>query len=229
MGEFDSILIRVEIGASRKLRRLTPEERWCAVAGVWCLAAKSPLRGYLLVAEKVPVDVDDIAEQAGVKRSVAQSTLKKMHELGMLEVDEELDSEHVHDWHVHQPEPKASESRAAWRERKRRQRESKASGHGDVPPTVPRDGPTIVTPRREENGRKEKRQPPPTPPTGGRRRDQEEYDQELTAWVEREFPHLPLRTAVGLVQHAVSAGNTSYAEVRDYVLRWAPAPAESVA
>jgi hypothetical protein len=85
MSEFDSIMVRVEIGNSRKLRRLTPEQRWCVVAGVWCLAAKSPVRGYLLITDSVPVEVADVAAQAEVKPAVAKKTLEKMRRLGMLE------------------------------------------------------------------------------------------------------------------------------------------------
>lgn len=190
MSEFDSIMVRVEIGNSRKLRRLTPDQRWCVVAGVWCLAAKSPVRGYLLITDKESVTAQDVAEQAGVKLSVARSTLARMRDLDMLEVDDELHGEHVHDWHLHQKEPKSSETPEAWRERKRRQRERER--HGDVTPDVTRDIRDIVTPEsrvvshplREEKRRKEKRTTPPTPPAGGRARDKEKWEKEFAAWLQ---------------------------------------------
>ena len=149
MSGFDSILVRVEIGGSRKLRRFTPAERWCVVAGVWALAAKAPLRGYLLIAEGIAVEPADIAEQAGVTPAIARSTLAKLRDLGMLEHDDEHGAEFVHDWHNHQPEPKASETPTEWRERKRRQRARKAESHTDVP----RDSHTDVPPLREEKER----------------------------------------------------------------------------
>lgn len=182
MSEFDSILLRVEIGASRKLRRFTPEQRWCVVAGVWALAAKSPLRGYLLVAENVPVEVDDVAEQAGVKPAIARAALAKMRELGMLETDNEAGAEHVHDWHQHQREPKQSESREAWRERKRRQREEGRDGHAVVTGNVPRDIRDMSHPTREEKRREEKERPP-LPPEGGRDRDWDSWEKEMAVWV----------------------------------------------
>ena len=186
MSEFDSIMLRVEVGGNRKLRRFTPEERWCAVAGVWALAAKSPVRGYLLIAENVPVEPQDIAEQAGVKLSAVKSTLKKMRELGMLEADDELKTEHVHDWHIHQKEPKPSETREAWRIRKREQRAGKRDGPGGVPSGVPRDTPSGVPPQREEKRSKEKGITPPTPPqAGGRQRDHDRFEREMTEWVEQ--------------------------------------------
>lgn len=143
MGEFDSIMVRVEIGGNRKFARFTPEERWCIVAGVWSLAAKSPVRGYLLIADSVPVEVDDVAAQAEVKAIIAKKTLEKMRRLGMLEMDEELGAEHVHDWHLHQKDPKPSETRESWRERQKRSRERKRE---DVTANVTRDSHAVTPP-----------------------------------------------------------------------------------
>lgn len=193
MSEFDSIMVRVEVGGSRKLRRFSAEERWCVLAGVWALAAKSPLRGYLLITEKLPVEVEDIAEQAGVKVTTARSTLKKMRDLGMLEYDDELKAEHVHDWHQHQPEPKASESREAWRERQRRKRDKdRQAGVTDVTVsrvTVTPDSRGTSHPLREEKGSKGKGTTPPTPPqAGGRKRDRDLWKNEVAAWVQANPP-----------------------------------------
>lgn len=233
MSEFDSILLRVEVGGNRKLRRLTPDERWCVVAGVWSLAAKSPVRGYLLIAQSVPVEDHDVAEQAGVKLSIARSTLKKMRDLGMLERDDELGAEHVHDWHTHQPEPKPSETKAAWRERKRAERERKAAGHGDVTADVTRDvhagDAAPVTPLREEKGSKGREEDPPTPPRGGRRRDQDLFEQRLTTWVASEFPDRVLSEALGYARHAISEGRRTRDAVREYVLRSCVPMTEAVA
>jgi hypothetical protein len=224
VSEFDSIMVRVEVGGSRKLRRFTPEERWCALAGVWALAAKSPLRGYLLITEKVPVEVDDIAEQAGVKVATVRSTLKKMRELGMLEHDDALDAEHVHDWHQHQPEPKASESREAWRERQRRKRDKdRQAGLTDVTVsrvTVTQDSRAASHPLREEKGREEKQDPPSPPQAGGRKRSVEEFEQRLTAWAVSEFPSLPAAEAFGYSQRALGEGLRSRDDVRGFVERW---------
>lgn len=222
MSEFDSIMVRVEIGGNRKLRRFTPEERWCVIAGVWALAAKSPIRGYLMISDKLPVEEQDIAEQAGVKAQTVRSTLKKMRDLGMLEVDSELEAEHVHDWHTHQAEPKPSETKDAWRKRKREQRERKANG-GDVTGNVPRDVTADshappeggVTPLREEKRREEKF---PQPPRGQRVRDREQFEEECQSLAGREFPGIT--AAPGLVRAAISDGAKSIEAVRGYVERW---------
>lgn len=147
--EFDSILLKTKVGASRTLRRLTPSERWCFVAGVLCLAGESPIRGALLIAEGVPATVEDIADQAGVSKSVAKSTIDKLIGLRKLEQDNDLGCLIVMRWHTHQPEPKPSDTREAWRIRKQRQRDNERESHADVT----RD----VTPmsRPQEKGSKE--------------------------------------------------------------------------
>lgn len=188
MSEFDSIMVRVEVGGSRKFARFSPEERWCIVAGVWSLAAKSPVRGYLLIADSVPVEVADVAAQAEVKPTVAKKTLEKMRRLGMLESDEEIGAEHVHDWHLHQKEPKSSETRASWRERQKRSRERKREGvtadvTRDIRDSVTPESRAVSHPLREEKRRKGKRTPP-DPPRGGRVRDREKWEKEFAVWLQ---------------------------------------------
>lgn len=129
---FDSILILIEIGGSRTLRRLTVGERWTFIAGVLPLAAKSPIRGALLIAIGEPVSLDDIAEQAGVPKATAKTTLDKLTRLDVLEWDDELGGLIVVNWNTYQPEPKASDSREAWRERKQRQRDKSSESRPDV-------------------------------------------------------------------------------------------------
>jgi hypothetical protein len=127
---YDLFLVYTKLGTDRKFRRLTHGEKWCAVFGVWATAAESPIRGYLLIASDEPATEDDYAAQAGVTVAIARSTVKKMRELGLLEFDEEMAVEHVHDWHDVQKDPKPSETREAWRDRKRRSREGHAGHRG---------------------------------------------------------------------------------------------------
>lgn len=145
---YDSMLVYARLGGDRKFRRLSPAERWCAVFGVWAIAAQSPVRGYLLITEDEPAAERDYATEANVALGVARSTVVKMRSLGMLELDPEMGAEHVHDWHEHQKDPKPSESKQAWRERKRQQRQSRQS-HADVPRDT---GAGRHTPLREEKG-----------------------------------------------------------------------------
>jgi hypothetical protein len=140
--KFDSILVSIDIGASRTMRRLTVTERWTFVAGVLALASKSPVRGALLVAQREPVSFDDIAEQAGVPKATAKTTVDKLTRLDVLEWDDELGGLIVVNWNEYQREPKASDSREAWRERKQRERDKKTESR----PDVTRDSHANVTP-----------------------------------------------------------------------------------
>lgn len=68
----------------RKLRRLTPAQRWLWVA-VLAVARQSPEPGVLLIADDVPATVDDLAELAGVKIGDARVGLERMATLGLIE------------------------------------------------------------------------------------------------------------------------------------------------
>lgn len=152
---FDRFMLHIGVGRAPKLRRLTPQERWALVAGAWALAAESPVRGALLIAEGVPVETRDVADAAGVSRKVAQSALDKSRELSLIETIDGV--EWVHDWHDYNPDPRPSDSPEAVAERKRRQRErererQEREGHdppvtemsrvteGDVTPGSRREG-----------------------------------------------------------------------------------------
>jgi hypothetical protein len=63
---YDCILLYTKIGSDRKIRRLEPGQRWAFIAGVLALAAQSPERGRLLIAEGVAVTDADVAEECGV-------------------------------------------------------------------------------------------------------------------------------------------------------------------
>jgi hypothetical protein len=178
---YDSFLITTNLGANRKIRRLSPAERWCAVHGVWAIAAESPVRGYLWIAQGQPAVEKDYAELAGVTVAVAKSTVRKMRELGMLERDEE-GVEYVHDWHDHQRPPKPSDAPEATRERQRRSRLSRKS-HSDVTrDTVPGHADVTISPPYPPLKGKG-REDPPSPPKGGRERDRDIWKRELAAWV----------------------------------------------
>lgn len=70
----------------RKLRRLTPAQRWLWVA-VLATARQSPDPGVLLIAEGIPATVGDLAEMAGVKPAEAREGVTRMVELGLIEGD----------------------------------------------------------------------------------------------------------------------------------------------
>lgn len=136
--KFDRFMVDVNIASNPKLATLSPAERWCAVAGVFALAALSPVRGRLLIGNH-RADVTYVAHHARVTTAVARSTMRKMREVGMLSEDEEYDCEAVHDFDQWNPAPKA-DTTAADRQRRYRERSKAASrrnGNDVTPPVTP--------------------------------------------------------------------------------------------
>lgn len=145
---FEHFMVHKAIGRNRKLRRsLTPDERWCYVAGVLAIAADAPIRGRLLIGME-RADEQDVADEAGVRVAVARSALKKLRELEMVVDDDELDCERVHDWEAHNPEPKrdatAAERMRRYRDKLRRNNDRNGNRNED------RNGsPVTALPSRE--------------------------------------------------------------------------------
>lgn len=65
MPQFPWLRLYTEIIDDRKLRRLPPAQRWVWIA-VLCAARRSPVPGKLLLAEGVPVTLEDVADMAAV-------------------------------------------------------------------------------------------------------------------------------------------------------------------
>lgn len=76
----------VEAFSDRKLRRLTPAERWLWVA-VLGAARKSPAPGHLMLTERVALNVEDLADFAAMDESEVETGLARMVDLGLLELD----------------------------------------------------------------------------------------------------------------------------------------------
>lgn len=135
---YDRIMIAIELAGNAKVGRLNDAEFRCLLTGVWSLAAKSPIRGCLLVGD-LEIEPEDVARQARCSPAVARSTLTKMRALGMLERDEEYGCERVHDWDEMNPAPKR-DGTAAERQRRRRARlaadRDAAASHAPVTPPV---------------------------------------------------------------------------------------------
>lgn len=148
---FSRFMIEVELGGNPKIARFTDAEFGCLIKGVWALAAKSSIRGRLLVHDQIASD-QDVAHQARCSLRVAARTLAKMWDLGMIEDDPEYGCARVHDWEEINPAPK-TDSTAAERQARRRaklaverdadrdvtpasRRDSHAKRHGVTPPEV---------------------------------------------------------------------------------------------
>lgn len=121
-------MVAVELGSNAKVGRLTDAEFRCLVTGVWALAAKAPIRGYLLVGEH-PAEPGDVARQAHCTIAVAKRTLTRARTLGLVELDEETGCERVHDWEHINPAPKSDPTAA---ERMRRYRSRLKERYGAV-------------------------------------------------------------------------------------------------
>lgn len=80
----------VEMPRDPKIRRLAPAHRW-VWACVLCAARESPIAGYLLISEREPLSVADLADLAAVKEPEVRKALDSMEHLGLIERDENLD------------------------------------------------------------------------------------------------------------------------------------------
>lgn len=190
---FDSFLLHVDTSHDRKFRRLTVPQRLCFITGVLALAAKSPIRGALLITESEPVTVADVAEQAGVSKGVAKATLDKLAALGMVRTDTALGCQVVSNWTKYQKEPRPSETPEAWAERKRKQREkSPVEPNADErPANVPRDNGS-GRPDMSRGEEKRREELPPQTPQGGQvikfdRKPVPDTRLVLAQWVLSEF------------------------------------------
>lgn len=153
MSRFDRFMVYVDIGRDEKLARLTDAERLCHIAGVLALAAKSPIRGRLLVGE-LEASPREVGRMAAVSDRVAKSTIDKLVLVGVLLRDDEYDCWRVHNWEVYNPEPKA-DTTAAERAQRYRDRRRERDGNACVTPAVTpasrrdgRDANGAVTPPR---------------------------------------------------------------------------------
>lgn len=117
---FDKFMIHVDIGTDEKLAGFSDSERLCHIAGVLAIAAKSPMRGCLVVGD-LEATAEHVARRAGVTARVAKSTMKKLTEAGILIYDDDLGCLRVHNWERFNPAPKKdtgnAERQARWRKR----------------------------------------------------------------------------------------------------------------
>lgn len=162
---FDRVMVHIEIAHHLKLRKLTNAEWKAFLLGVLPIAAKSDIRGALMVGRE-PATADDIAHQARVSTRVARGALSKLHAVGMLDHDEDLGADWVHDFDEWNPEPKADSTAAERAARYRQKQKAKRDGNGSSRRASRRDARDDhgnVTPPEVEGEEKT----PPTPVTGG--------------------------------------------------------------
>ncbi len=135
MSRFDRFMVHVDVGTDEKLAQLTDVERLCHIAGVLAVAAKSPVRGRLLVGDREATP-REIAKRADVSVRVARSTMDKLIDVGVLTRDDDLDCWRVHNWERFNPDPKQDRTNA---ERQARYRAKRVTGR-NAPSNAPRNG-----------------------------------------------------------------------------------------
>lgn len=198
--KFDRFMVDVENGGNLKLARLTDAEYRCHFAGVLPIAAKSPIRGCLLVGDS-PATAADIAFQARKPVKVAAAALVKLREVGILQHDAEYGCDRVHDFEEWNPPPKTDKTAAERQARRREKLKAERDGHGPVTAASRRDGTgdsVTVTPPEVEG---ERETPPFDPPASGgrpalptsrKKRDLERHRLDVAAWSAAYAPHLDL-------------------------------------
>jgi DNA-binding transcriptional ArsR family regulator len=228
---FDRIMVDLEAGGNAKLGRLTDAEFRCYITGVLPLAAKSPIRGHLLVGDK-KVDAADVARQSRMSVKTASRTLEKLRELGILEKNRDSKDEQsannvceiVHDFEDWNPPPKVDRTNAD------RQKRYRARIHAQYDPdrnavtngvsNGVSNGEVTPTKRREEKT-------PPVVPQGGhpnnRKRDRERFTRDVAAYAAEHYPHQPADQAAHAVRQAITHGQaTTPTQIDAHIARHFP-------
>jgi len=130
---FNCFMADVENGRNLKLMRLTDAEYRAFMGGVLPIAAKAEVRGTFTVG-RTPATAEDVCNQSPkTSKRAAESLLRKMREMGMLDTDDALGVEWVHDFGELNPEPKRDRSNAA---RQAKWRARNAARNAVTPPSV---------------------------------------------------------------------------------------------
>jgi hypothetical protein len=238
--KFDRFLVDVEAGRNLKIGRLTDSERCAFFLGVLAIAAKSPIRGRLLVGDLV-AEPRDVAKQASVADRVAASAMDKLRALGVLLPDPEFGCETVHDFEDWNPPPKADATAGERQARRRAKLKESRDSHGsvtlasrrdarDIPVTVTPpevEGEVEVTPLAPQGGNNEpfdgEHVVAPAKPSSARGRDLTSWKQQHAAWVAEHFPGCDPKPVASLVEWVRSRGtDPTPAAIREFA---AAAPA----
>src|SRR5689334_10198587 len=124
----------VEACHDRKLRRLKPAERWLWVA-VLAIARQSPLPGILLISEREPFTVEDVADFAGMSERETRQGMARLEYAELIDVDPELGAWFVPAWNDRQFESDDVTARTAKHRSKEPRRNVPTSAVGTPPET----------------------------------------------------------------------------------------------
>ena len=146
-----AMMIDVDIAGNLKLISLTDAEWRCHISGVMPIAAKSPIRGRLLVGDDIAT-AEHVAHQAHKPVALARRTMDKLRELRVIVPDDEYGCERVHDFEVWNPAPKVDRTAAARQQRRRDRLRAERDDREAVTATSRRDD-HGVTPTKEKGNK----------------------------------------------------------------------------
>ena len=119
---FTRFMVANDNGRNLKWARFTDAEFRALIQGILPIASQADPRGAFMVGTQ-PATAEDVAFLAPrVSKRTAQKAIDRMRELGMLEHDDEIGGEWVHDWDLLNPAPK-QDSTNADRQRRFRDRQ----------------------------------------------------------------------------------------------------------
>jgi hypothetical protein len=123
-----------EIRNDRKLRRLSPAQRWLWVV-ILTIAKESPKPGYLLLSEGVPVTIEDLADDAAIPLDEVKSGIEAFVAQRMLE---QVDGVwRLVNWDKRQFSSDSSTERVRKHRRKKQQNETLQDRYSNVTETPP--------------------------------------------------------------------------------------------
>lgn len=206
----------VEAMRDPKMRRLTPAERWLWVA-VLSAARESCIPGYLMVSDKVPCSWDDLADYAGMKLREVEAGTDKMHDLGMIDYDPDLDAWFLPAWADRQYESDTSAARTQkWRDNRR---------HSDADSDVTTL--SLVTPPETETDTETEREcaqgapdPPKMPARGTRVPDPFDVSDPMVEWVTERCPGIDWARETEKFVNYWTAATGRTATKRDWTAAW---------
>lgn len=134
--KFDRYMVVVGAGAHAKFAQFSDGERCAHFLGVLSLAARAPLRGYLLVGDE-EAGPKEVAREAAVTVRQASGALDKLKRKGVLIHDEEVGAWRVHDWHDVNPDPRKDDTNADRQRRFRERRVTARNGASNTGSNAP--------------------------------------------------------------------------------------------
>lgn len=210
---FDRFMVTNDNGRSWKWAELTDGEFRALIQGILPIASEASPRGAFMVGRRAATADDVIRLAPKVKAAAARSAIKKLRDLEILEHDDELGAEWVHDFDDYNPAPKADPT-GAERQARFRARNADRNGGGNGPSNGSRNAKDrYVTPGKVEV----EVEAPPLPPAGGRSRSRQIFKTEMTDWAQRHFPGIHPSEVQGLASWMRSRGETVTADsMRSY-------------